>query len=92
VVEFLRDGVNGLTVDFFAHQQLASCIEAALANPEELAAMRRAARATAVEQFDLKRVMLPRWTALFDDLIQGRRPGDALAESRTAKPGAPAAA
>jgi glycosyltransferase involved in cell wall biosynthesis len=92
-VEVLRDGINGLTVDFFAHQQLASYIEAALANPEELAPMRRAARATAVEQFDLKRVLLPRWTALFDDLIQGRRPGDALAGSSTAtRPIAPAAA
>jgi glycosyltransferase involved in cell wall biosynthesis len=91
VVEFVRDGVNGLTVDFFAHEQLASCIEAALANPEKLAPMRRAARATAVEQFDLKRVLLPRWTALFDDLIAGRRP--ALAGSSSAmRPITPAAA
>jgi hypothetical protein len=33
----------------------------------------------------LKRVLLPRWNALFDDLIEGRRPGDVLAESGTAK-------
>jgi glycosyltransferase involved in cell wall biosynthesis len=93
VVEFLRDGINGLTVDFFAHQQLASCIEAALVHPEELAPMRRAARTTAVEQFDLKRVLLPRWIALFDDLIQGRRPREASAEGSTAtRPIAPAAA
>jgi glycosyltransferase involved in cell wall biosynthesis len=91
VLEFLRDGVNGLTVDFFAHEQLASCIEAALANPEKLAPLRRAARATAVEQFDLKRVLLPRWIALFDDLIAGRRPALAASSSAT-RPIAPAAA
>jgi glycosyltransferase involved in cell wall biosynthesis len=91
VLEFLRDGVNGLTVDFFAHEQLASCIGAALANPEKLAPMRRAARATAVEQFDLKRVLLPRWIALFDDLIAGRRPALAASSSAT-RPIAPAAA
>jgi hypothetical protein len=31
-------------------------------------------RATAVGQFDLKRLLLPRWNALFDDLIAGRPP------------------
>jgi glycosyltransferase involved in cell wall biosynthesis len=80
VLEVLRDGVNGVTVDFFAHEQLANRIEAALAHPEQMQPLRRAARATAVEQFDLKRVLLPRWNALFDDLINGRRPRDALAE------------
>jgi hypothetical protein len=38
-----------------------------------------------VEQFDLKRVLLPRWTALFDDLIKGRRPAEgSTANRRTA--------
>jgi len=93
VVEFVRDGIIGLTVDFFAHKELADRIEAALAHPEEMRPLRRAARATAVEQFDLKRVLLPRWNALFDDLIEGRRPGEALAEGGTVKGrDAPAAA
>ncbi|HXR19837.1 MAG TPA: glycosyltransferase, partial [Steroidobacteraceae bacterium] len=74
VLEVLRDGSNGLTVDFFAYQQLANRIEAALDQPEGLQALRKAARATAVEQFDLKRLLLPRWTALFDDLINARQP------------------
>jgi glycosyltransferase involved in cell wall biosynthesis len=74
VLEVLREGRNGLTVDFFAHKQLASRIEAALAQPDKMRSLRKAARATAVKHFDLKKLILPRWLALFDDLIKGRRP------------------
>jgi glycosyltransferase involved in cell wall biosynthesis len=78
VLEVLRDGENGLAVDFFAHRKLANRIEAALAEPEKLQPLRKAARATAVQHFDLKRLVLPRWLALFDDLAHGRRPAEAL--------------
>ena len=74
VLEVLQDGSNALTVDFFAYKQLAQRIEAALDQPEQMSALRRAARASAVSQFDLKRLLLPRWNALFEDLINGRRP------------------
>jgi glycosyltransferase involved in cell wall biosynthesis len=74
VLEVLRDGHNGLTVDFFGSRQLANRIEAVLAEPKKMQALRRAARATAVDQFDLQRLLLPRWNALFNDLIAGRRP------------------
>jgi glycosyltransferase involved in cell wall biosynthesis len=74
VREVLHDGSNALTVDFFAYKQLAQRIEAALAQPEKTKALRKAARATAIGQFDLKHLLLPRWNALFDDLINGRRP------------------
>jgi glycosyltransferase involved in cell wall biosynthesis len=74
VREVLQDGSNALTVDFFAYKQLAQRIEAALDRPDEMKALRKAARTTAVSQFDLKRLLLPRWNALFDDLINRRRP------------------
>jgi glycosyltransferase involved in cell wall biosynthesis len=74
VREVLGDGVNGLTVDFFSHRKLANRIEAALDQPEQMRALRKAARATALSQFDLKRLLLPRWSALFEDLLNGRRP------------------
>jgi len=74
VLEVLHDGSNALTVDFFAYKRLAQRIEAALDRPEPMQALRQAARATAVSQFDLKRLLLPRWNALFDDLVNGRRP------------------
>ena len=74
VLEVLEDGVNGLTVDFFDHRRLAERIEEALVEPDRMKALRKAARAAAVTQFDLQRVLLPRWNALFDDLISGRNP------------------
>ena len=74
VLEVLRDGENGLTLDFFAHRALANKIEFALEQPERMRPLRAAARATAEAQFDLTKVLLPRWTALFDDLIHHRRP------------------
>jgi glycosyltransferase involved in cell wall biosynthesis len=74
VLEVLEDGVNGLTVDFFAIGVLASRIESALEEPRGLAPLREAARATALRHFDLKNVLMPRWLKLFDDLIHQRRP------------------
>jgi glycosyltransferase involved in cell wall biosynthesis len=78
VLEVLRDGENGLTVNFFSHKQLANRIEAALEQRRELNALREAARATAVSKYDLNAVLLPRWTALFEDLVNGRRPAAVL--------------
>jgi glycosyltransferase involved in cell wall biosynthesis len=78
VLEVLSDGVNGLTVDFFDHQGLAERIAAALESPGSMRALREAARATALARFDLKRVLLPRWMALFDALIHGQRPADVV--------------
>jgi len=74
VLEVLSDGVNGLTVDFFDSGKIADRIEYALEQPDRMQALRDAARLTAVQQFDLKQVLLPRWMTLFDDLINGRQP------------------
>jgi glycosyltransferase involved in cell wall biosynthesis len=74
VLEVLRDGYNGLAVDFFDSRQLCDRLETALAEPRRMRALRAAARRTAVKQFDLRSKLLPRWLNLFDDLIHGRRP------------------
>ena len=79
VLEVLEDGHNGLTVDFFSHKKLAGLIEAALERPDHMLDLRKAARQTAVAQFDLHRVVLPQWHALFDDLVRERRPGSTAA-------------
>jgi len=79
VLEVLRDGKNGIAVDFFAHRQLANRIESALDQRGKLQNLRDGARATALERFDLNGVLLPRWTALFDDLLNGRRPAGGAA-------------
>ena len=74
VLEVLRDGENGIAVDFFSPRALANRIEEALEDPKRFQPLRDAARKIAVEQFDLTNVLLPRWNALFDDLINHRRP------------------
>jgi glycosyltransferase involved in cell wall biosynthesis len=74
VLEVLSDGVNGLTVDFFDAGKMADRIEYALEQPDRMQSLRDAARQTAVRQFDLKSVLLPRWMSLFDDLVHARRP------------------
>jgi glycosyltransferase involved in cell wall biosynthesis len=84
VLEVLRHGHNGLTVDFFAYKKLASLIESALEERNKLLPLREAARHTAVTQFDLQRVTLPRWHALFDDLINRRIPDSAPRDVRSA--------
>jgi glycosyltransferase involved in cell wall biosynthesis len=77
VLEVLRDGGNGLAVDFFSPRQIANRIETALAAPDRMCALREAARATVLQQYDLRGVVLPRWMRLFDDLINHRTPAAA---------------
>jgi glycosyltransferase involved in cell wall biosynthesis len=75
VLEVLQEGVNGLSVDFFSHSALTEQIDAALARPTATQPLGNTARATAVSQYDLKTVLLPRWERLMADLIHGRVPG-----------------
>jgi glycosyltransferase involved in cell wall biosynthesis len=73
VLEVLHDGVNGLTVDFFATRALADRIDEVLDHPDRMRRVRLAARRTAIAKFDLKRRQLPRWLNLIDDLQIGAR-------------------
>jgi glycosyltransferase involved in cell wall biosynthesis len=71
VREVIDDGSNGLLVDFFDHDLLASTVIEALARPfEAVAGMRLAARKTIVKRFDRDSVCLPR----LDLLIKGMFP------------------
>ena len=74
VMEVLEDGYNGLAVDFFSPHQIADRVDQVLDHPSRMAHLRAAARQTAVNRFDLKTRTLPKWTALLDDLVAGRRP------------------
>jgi glycosyltransferase involved in cell wall biosynthesis len=67
--EVIRHGHNGLLVDFFDGDALADTVAAVLADPAAHAPLRAAARATAVERFDLHRVCLPQQLALVDRLL-----------------------
>jgi glycosyltransferase involved in cell wall biosynthesis len=74
VRELLKDGRNGLAVDFFDRDAFVARIVEALGQPLQMEKLRLAARATAVKNYDLKRVLLPRWLEPFEDLVTGRRP------------------
>lgn len=74
VMEVIRDGDNGLLVDFFGLHQIADAIDRVLDHPTHMAPLRERARQTIIERYDLKRVCLPRFLALFDDLVHRRRP------------------
>jgi glycosyltransferase involved in cell wall biosynthesis len=74
VAEVLEHGRNGLLVDFFSPDAVAEAVEALLDDRRGAAALRGEARARMVAGFDLRRRQLPRWAALFEDLLNQRRP------------------
>lgn len=59
VEEVIRDGENGLLVDFFRPEEIAERVVAALADPAHFAPLRVRARQTIVDRYDLKRICLP---------------------------------
>jgi glycosyltransferase involved in cell wall biosynthesis len=66
VEEVLIDGENALLADFLSPLDIAQKVEQALVQPQ--ARLRQAARQTAVERFDLKRVCLPAQLELVQEL------------------------
>jgi glycosyltransferase involved in cell wall biosynthesis len=74
VMEVLRDRENGLAVDFFNPIAIADKVDALLDDRSGAASLRRAARDTAVQAFDLKSRQLPLWERLIEDLLERRRP------------------
>ncbi|MGY2051721.1 glycosyltransferase [Methylobacterium sp. JK268] len=78
VEEVIRDGENGVLVDFFSPEAIAEAVVRGLAEPAAFQAMRAAARRSA-EAYDLARICLPRHLRLIDDVAAGREPGDRYA-------------
>lgn len=74
VREVLRDGENGLLVDFFDRYAIAARVVDALAHRGALAPLKKQARQDAVAQYDLKRVCLPAHLRLVADVAAGRTP------------------
>ena len=57
VMELIRDGENGLLVDFFASEEIADRINDILDHPEEMAPLRAKARETILESYDLANLL-----------------------------------
>lgn len=74
VEEVIRDGDNGLLVDFFDQEAIATRVAEVLARPERFEELRARARATVVQRYDLLRHCLPRQLALVQALARGETP------------------
>ena len=57
VAELIRDGENGLLVDFFSPQQIADRVEEALENCDRMETLRANARETIVQNYDLHKLL-----------------------------------
>jgi len=66
VEEVIRDGENGLLVDFFSTEAIAAKVDEALSG--NFQGMRESARRTIVENYDLKKICLPAQLALVEAL------------------------
>ncbi|WP_427501729.1 glycosyltransferase family 4 protein (plasmid) [Methylomonas sp. MED-D] len=71
VKEVVRDGENGWLVDFFSPSEIADqVIEGLKAGPQGFAALRRNARQTVIDRYDLNAVCLPAQIELLEHLRQ----------------------
>ena len=73
VEEVMRDGENGLLVDFFSPEAIAERVSFALAHQQDCSGLRRNARRTVVERYDLERVCLPAQERLVARLLERER-------------------
>jgi glycosyltransferase involved in cell wall biosynthesis len=72
VLEVLRDRENGLAVNFFSLDELCDRVDEVLDHPDRMQAVRDAARSTAIRDFDINAVTLPRWDQLLKALVERR--------------------
>jgi glycosyltransferase involved in cell wall biosynthesis len=68
VTEVIRDGENGLLVDFFSSEDLVNAVCKVLEHPDRMLEIRRQARRTILEWVDLATVCLPRQIELIETL------------------------
>jgi glycosyltransferase involved in cell wall biosynthesis len=82
LAEVMRHEENGLLLPFFDHQRLADQVVDAIANPDRYVPLRKAARRTMLERFDLHALCLPKQVKLFDAVLEGR-PGSSAIQDPT---------
>ena len=74
VEEVIEDGHNGLLVDFFDAEALARQLDYAVRYRSSLRELRRQARQTILDRYDLRRVCLPAQLTLYDKMATRTRP------------------
>jgi glycosyltransferase involved in cell wall biosynthesis len=85
VQEVIRHGENGLLVDFFKPDEVVDAAVRILDHPDRMADIRRAARETALETYDLEKCLAKQVT-LMKNLVNGHRP---LVNDPRWRPGVP---
>ena len=83
VTEVIKDGVNGLLVDFFDFQAIADKVDEVLDHKDRMAAIRKKARSTIVQNYELESCLAEQ-LKLVEALVAGKRPAPG------GKPGRPA--
>ncbi len=73
VREVIRDGYNGLLVDFFKPKQIADCVDEVFASDNRMLSIRKAARKTIIKRYSLDKVMNLHLD-LIRDLAHGKCP------------------
>jgi glycosyltransferase involved in cell wall biosynthesis len=84
VQEVIEHGRNGLLVDFFSIDEIAATVVRALADPGAFEPLRRAARQTVVERYDLRSICLPQLLGLIDAVGVGAVPTIGMAHAKPA--------
>jgi len=69
VMEVIDHGKNGLLVDFFNADEIANTVIEAIEHPEKYISLRKDARKTMVEKYDLKKICLPNQLLYIDQII-----------------------
>jgi glycosyltransferase involved in cell wall biosynthesis len=70
VRDVIQAGENGLLVDLFSADAIAAAITQALATPDQMTPLRRAAVTTIRERYDQVRTGTPGWVGLIDELLR----------------------
>ena len=73
VQEVIEDGKNGVLVDFFSPEEIAAKAVDVLNNPKKYAKMRKNARKTILQRYDIQK-LLPQQIALIEQLAAGQIP------------------
>jgi glycosyltransferase involved in cell wall biosynthesis len=73
VQEVIHHGGNGLLVDFFSPNEIAERVIEALEQPGSFASLRRNARETVIDRYDLRSVCLPAHLQMLNSLVPRER-------------------
>jgi glycosyltransferase involved in cell wall biosynthesis len=87
VEEVVRDGENGLLVDFYDHKAIADRVDEVLDHPDRMADLRSRARRTIVRGYSLEKCLRDQ-IRMVESLAEGRRPGNVAVVPASRKPGA----